>query len=120
MSAHTPGPWTPRGGGSNYHPHEKNRADMMDWRSGVDAEVPFTETDGSREDVQSVAAGYGRTLAEAEANARLIAAAPELLEACQSARESIEQLVRLNRIPANNKGLRDVIAAIAKATGGAA
>ena len=32
----------------------------------------------------------GATRAEAQANARLIAAAPELLEACQSALESLE------------------------------
>lgn len=50
-----------------------------------------------------------------EANARLIAAAPELLEALKSASASIEQLVAIGRIPANNKGLRDARAALAKA-----
>ena len=58
----------------------------------------------------------------AEANAKRIALALEchddMLEALYSAVASIEQLVRLNRIPANNKGLRDARAAISKATGG--
>jgi len=54
---------------------------------------------------------------EDKSAARLIAAAPVMLEALKSAAESIEQLVSLNRIPANNKGLRDARAAIALATG---
>ncbi len=58
--------------------------------------------------------GYGDTLEQDEANARLIAAAPELLEA-------LEQI--LSELP--DKGvitqltLRDAVNAIAKATGGA-
>ncbi len=39
----------------------------------------------------------------------------ELLAALESAAESIEQLVKVGRIPANNAGLRDARAAIAKA-----
>lgn len=54
---------------------------------------------------------------ESEANGILIAAAPDMLEALKSAAASIEQLVRINRIPANNKGLREALAAIAKAEG---
>lgn len=50
------------------------------------------------------------------ANARLIAAAPAPLAALHSAAESLEQLVKIARIPANNKGLRDARAAIALAT----
>lgn len=51
------------------------------------------------------------------ANANLIAAAPELLEACKSAEWLIQQLVTMNRIPANNEALRLARAAIAKAGG---
>lgn len=53
---------------------------------------------------------------EQDANARLICAAPALLAALHSAAESLEQLVKIARIPANNKGLRDARAAIALAT----
>lgn len=38
-----------------------------------------------------------------------------LKEALKSAKSSIEQLVSLNRIPANNKGLRDANEALARA-----
>jgi hypothetical protein len=117
MSAtkHTAGTWKARGGGYNSTPREKNRADMMDWCSGVDAEVPFTETDGSRGDIQTVASCRGRTLDEAEANARLIAAAPDLLDAL---RLLVELLDRGQ--PPGNDDLEQAHAAIAKATGGSA
>lgn len=55
--------------------------------------------------------------ARAEADALLVGASTEMLEALKSAVVSLEQLVKLNRIPANNKGLRDARAAIAKAEG---
>lgn len=55
--------------------------------------------------------------AEILANAALIAAAPDMYEALESAVLSIELLVKLNRIPANNAGLRDARAALAKARG---
>ena len=51
------------------------------------------------------------------ANARLIAAAPEMLDALRSAVASMEKLVGLGRIPENMSGLRDARAAIAKAEG---
>src|SRR5690606_36746715 len=58
-----------------------------------------------------------RTYEEAEAIARLIAAPPDMLEALRSAVASLEQLVAIDCIPANNKGLREARAAIAKAEG---
>lgn len=79
----TPGPWQARGGGCNQSPDD-DRDDMMDWSSGVDCLAPFTENEhGNYERVeeQTAATAYGKTLAEAQANARLIAAAPELYEA---------------------------------------
>jgi hypothetical protein len=44
-----------------------------------------------RVEEQTVAMGYGKTLPEAQANARLIAAAPELLEALQAEQEWCER-----------------------------
>jgi hypothetical protein len=53
------------------------------------------------------------------ANAALIAAAPDLLAALESAAASLEQFVRLKAIPANNQGLRDARAALSSVTGSA-
>lgn len=52
---------------------------------------------------------------ECEANATLIAAAPDMLAALRSAADTIEQLIKLNRIPANSGTLREINAAVAKA-----
>lgn len=90
---HTPGPWEVYGG----------------TRAGIDKE------DGS---FSIVVAGYdddecgiyGHTDAEAAANARLIAAAPDLLAACRAALEG-------QSIPPFEK-YEMIRAAIAKATGG--
>ena len=41
-----------------------------------------------------------------------LASVAELIEAAKSAEASLQQLVGLNRIPANNKGLRDLRAAL--------
>jgi hypothetical protein len=57
------------------------------------------------------------SLATLQADARLIAAAPEMLSALECAVELLAQLVAFDRIPANNKALRDARAAIASATG---
>lgn len=75
----TPGPWNARGGG---HGPRRPDPEMMEWSSGVDCIAPYTENEAGefepRED-QTVAIAKGRTLKEAEANACLIAAAPDLL-----------------------------------------
>ena len=90
---------------------------MMDWCSSVDCIAPFTENEHGgyeRVEVQPVAKGYGRTLEEAQANARLIAAVPELLAVLIDARERM-----LGNSP-SIKALRErADAAIASATGGA-
>jgi hypothetical protein len=59
--------------------------------------------------------------AEVEANARLIAAAPELLAACRVAECAVEELC-IGQDPANQcwVTLAEIRAAITKATGGAA
>jgi hypothetical protein len=48
--------------------------------------------------------------------AALLASAPDMLNALRSAADTMQQLVTINRLPKNNAGLRDALAAIARAT----
>lgn len=47
------------------------------------------------------------------------AAIAELVEAAESARETLQKLADMGRLPVNSKGLRDVTAALTRCTGGA-
>ena len=68
MTKHTQGPW------------------IIDEDTGMNDGGTIKDTDG-----RGIAMDiYGRTADEANANARLIAAAPELLEACQARLEADE------------------------------
>jgi hypothetical protein len=103
---HTPGPWKATGSSANYTPagDRSDRSNMMDWGSGVDCHAPFTENKyGNYEQVeeQQVARGHGRTAEEARANARLIAAAPELLAELRLSHEIIRVL--LNLVPGERR-----------------
>ncbi len=77
MNQHTPGPWSARGrggmsdGGSTMM-HSHFRGDIVHNRRTIISS-------------SSLLGIQGDTPSEAEANARLIAAAPELLEACRDA-----------------------------------
>ena len=100
---HTPGPWDVEPKGSRH---------FVDGADGLT--VAYLDRAGVRE------------RAEIEANARLIAAAPELLEALEGAEELAEGAIKLLRQLDMETGriaaecvLRDARAAIAKATGGA-
>ena len=80
---HTKGPWEADTG---YSLHGESRPDMMDYRCSVDMPAPFSENEyGGFEhfETQTGAIAFGRTPEEAQANARLIAAAPDLLEVCK-------------------------------------
>lgn len=103
MSQHTPGPWTYKRGEGRYASAHY-----------IESHVYSTPTVISGKDQIAQCHGYED---EVVANARLIAAAPDMLAALKSARDSFDQFVRLNRIPANTQGRRDVLAAIAKAEG---
>ena len=56
----------------------------------------------------------------ADANARLIAAAPELLEALKMLHDENKDYMKINHLgdPYHNQSMRMALAAIAKATGG--
>ena len=102
---HTPGPWklsnvpTIENGMTSYHVFAPVSSGYVIARTG-----------------QSSVEG---TLAEAQENARLLAAAPDLLEALQNARNVLAGLATgdLKEITPDSPALRAARAAIAKATG---
>lgn len=101
MSEHTPGPWKMTFEG---YPgmSEPEMPDVI--ADGWPVLVPGP-IDGSRPD---------RTLEQALANARLIAAAPSLLEACK---KLLKEYVEADPDNYESWGARDARAAIAKAEG---
>jgi hypothetical protein len=105
--AHTPGPWAVCA--NDCCRVNVAQGVMVNERQADDVTICQTDGGGPFEDDDSDAV---------RANAVLIAAAPTMLDALRSAVASLEQLVRINRIPASNAGLRDARRAIALATGG--
>lgn len=91
---HTPGPWKffkdTRFGPWNTAENKQGNPHYYQWWIESDSrkcmallEVPYLNTDPKwRKDHPQVIAEHAKTLKEVEANAALIAAAPELLEAC--------------------------------------
>ena len=109
---HTPGPWAVR-------PHwsDDSKLEVFPTRPDQDCTV------GAWAEIAEVSeGGDGET---AEANARLIAAAPDLLEACKRAEEFIRNGIELGFIRMPNAGTLDpahdtpgiIDAALAKAEG---
>lgn len=126
MSKHTPGPWaTPAANVFRVFAWKDNQPVRCIVDDTMPHEVCFGKTllywpDGD-------AAGY-----EAAANARLIAAAPELLAACQKAVKELNEIRARDGVPYTHSGYKasvteeyfssvvdECFAAIAKATGGA-
>ena len=91
MTKHTPGPW------HTTKPIESNGYVWVDPSDGCCGDV---------------ATAWPTHQGSAEANANLIAAAPELLEALEAARRKIEWI-----LPVEWDVMRQIDAAIAKATG---
>ena len=108
---HTPGPWRVKQTGFTYFRDLTILGE--DWHG---EETPIASAL-----VRNALHPYGRAdkaRAEIEANARLIAAAPELLDACMSALRALEDNLQPGPMDEDAKeGLR---AAIAKATEGSA
>lgn len=100
MTKHTPGPWAVYKGQSRLNQRVKHLAKVCI----VDKDDP-------------VAVTYGHTLSEAKGNARLIAAAPELLAALKDLRGKVQA----HPTHSNDKAMRDRLArcdaAIARAEG---
>jgi hypothetical protein len=97
MSKHTPGPWNVRFDGKHFN---------------IDA----TPT-GDKPEGQSFFIGYSG-MADSEANARLIAAAPEMLEMLKGAAKTMRQILRGDMMAKiTHADLGDVEEVIAKAEG---
>ena len=113
MSNHTPGPW-------EVMPYL--RPDLDDDPMGVyEVELPvltqryFTANPGDEEGDAAIAAVH----AENGANARLIAAAPDLLAAADAAESELERMEAATGKPCEESVILTLRAAIAKAKGGA-
>ncbi|HOW49902.1 MAG TPA: hypothetical protein PLB26_19850 [Rubrivivax sp.] len=104
MSAmHTPGPWVPRA--SKFG---------LDFGIVINGEFVIAEV------FSDIRSERHRDVEEARANARLIAAAPELLEALRTTRGNVASLGPAGAIPFEyREWLAMLDAAIAKATGAA-
>lgn len=100
MSAHTPGPW------------------KIITLEGVDGHLFLCHDDGTENIPPLVAKVYDHQHADAEANARLIAAAPELLEALRELLDQLEGIGIPEWAGAEGLYLGQAAAAIAKAEGG--
>jgi hypothetical protein len=104
---HTPGPWTAEPYGDNGR-WEVNSDGKLPWKAIADIRCDHMGADAVNE-------------AEAEANAKLIAAAPELLEACQAAFDLVYRIALKHRESMSQQEYTStqeaLLAAIAKATG---
>lgn len=101
-SGHTPGPWSAR---------KADEEDRTRWIVCVDGPKPFW--------VATIENGApGDTLETEAANARLIAAAPELLKAAKAAREVLTVMFRARKDGPGRQAYEKLGAAIAKAEEG--
>jgi hypothetical protein len=87
------------------------------WKFGSKADSKFYKRNISGADGYHVAAVSSRNEHEVDANARLIAAAPDLLEALELCQSNISSLLASAHPKVYGEWLTVVSAAIAKATG---
>lgn len=100
MTKHTPGPWTREEG-------QRFRHDQSAGIKAADGLFVATALDKNRIDLD----------AEVEANARLIAAAPELLDALKSALLELERINKNIYVLVDHFVIEEIRGAIAKAKG---
>lgn len=107
---HTPGPWSASAPDGEYHDVIRIYAATVDSK-------PVAVCPQMDSPIMAILKGQTNETTEAAANARLIAAAPDLLEALEMVRDADEDAKRdgLPTIPATARARID--AAIAKATG---
>jgi hypothetical protein len=99
MGKHTPGPWTADPGAVTGAPHTYVRT-------------------GGRREARAVARAQGRSARESEANARLIAAAPDLLETLKTVERCLSESAGGGEIQQSRAGVRELARrAIRKAEG---
>lgn len=116
MSAHTPGPW--RVGAREPQQGFAIEADSADNISRIGRRLALVSAPLFRSRAHETDADYDvRFDAQSEANARLIAAAPELLQAAKQLVEEKADYMRLNHLgdPETQHTVRVARAAIAKA-----
>ena len=113
---HTPGPWT-----ATYQRGESDDYAVWAIMAQVSPSTHYTIAEGA-DSVFRLSPNPEEAKAEADANARLMAAAPDLLEACETATENITRALELgdkgdwaNAEIWLNNARGDVQAALAKA-----
>jgi hypothetical protein len=118
---HTPGPWKSSDRWGNFGDHDRHEADAP---VGQTSRFSYSVADPDNFIVAHCTNPLVTMSSErSEANARLIAAAPELLAACLELVEHIETLpddtekCRILRLALNNRAGEKVREAINKATG---
>ena len=118
MSGHTPGPWQQR--------DDMTSEGWVTIIGNVDGEIDADGCTFHSYDVIAVCEDeYGERLPNVSANARLIAAAPELLEALEDTLSTLEHTRRFmlekhgTKNPAREDAIAKARAAIAKARGAA-
>lgn len=107
-AGHTPGPWI-RGAVLGRY---QGNATSGSCAGQIDIQHRSEHTDGRVHAIVYIGTMHGDSLAEGEANARLISAAPDLLAACKACADSSSNTQR-------RESAAMCRAAIAKATGGA-
>jgi hypothetical protein len=117
MSAHTPGPWRISDVCEDYHNADDTVMVVADQCDDEDEDIVVQVAECT---IRNSQAPHAPGAKRANANARLIVAAPELLEALKHLKHAVAESVLFNGAGCTNdylKAEKKAAAAIAKATG---